>query len=539
MIRNNLNDGLFGPLINSKVHQQDIGEVHLSSKDIDKLKSYTLQAYMNDVEKKGLATTWLCICKYVLEFGEKGCLLQIDNFGELYEIGLSIRDKKNKKENGQYYTPDDVATVMSRWLDGLEGENICDVACGTGKLILSYLEHIGKARALELLHEGKVFLYDVDEVALTICKTSILLRYGRDLEKHLNVICGDFLSRYILLPEHCRVISNPPYALIKQMGENWQETEVLNKSQELYAVFMEKIMKRCSSAVIISPYSFIAGTRFFPLRKLLNEYEGEIYSFDNVPGNIFCGRKHGIFNTNTSNSVRAAITVVRKGSNEGFRLTPMIRFKSSERKSLLTNECLERFLPNVRQKISCEHPVYYKCFKELQPLYDVLVKISSAHILSELVSARGDYVLSMPNTCRYFTSAFVGLLNRSGQTVLRFNDEKQFHYVFCLLNSSFAYWHWRLFDGGITYSSSLLMRLPVLFHCLNENDHIFFKEMFCEMSQRANEFIIKKRNVGIQENIKYPKTYRDAINQKMLGILDLKMDNHIFDIVHSNSIHNE
>ena len=52
----------------------------------------------------------------------------------------------------------------------------------------------------------------------------------------------------------------------------------------------------------------------------MNQYNGEIYSFDNVPGNIFCGRKHGIFNTNTSNSVRAAITVVRKDNSNGLNL---------------------------------------------------------------------------------------------------------------------------------------------------------------------------------------------------------------------------
>jgi len=41
-------------------------------------------------------------------------LLDIENFTELYEIGLAVEDKTSKKKNGQYYTPDDVAYVMAK-----------------------------------------------------------------------------------------------------------------------------------------------------------------------------------------------------------------------------------------------------------------------------------------------------------------------------------------------------------------------------------------------------------------------------------------
>ena len=266
----------------------------------------------------------------------------------------------------------------------------------------------------------------------------------------------------------------------------------------------------------------------------MNQYNGEIYSFDNVPGNIFCGKKHGIFNTNTSNSVRAAITVVRKNNSEGFRLTPLIRFKSAERKNLLQCNVLESFLSPERQKISQDKPMYYKCFKELQPLYNRVVEKAGKHILAELVSKNGEYILSMPNTCRYFTSATSGKMNRNGQITLHFDDEKKFNYVYCLINSSFAYWHWRLFDGGITYPISLLLKMPVIYNALSEEDHAFFKKVVKEMSEKANDYIVKKKNVGIQENIKYPRQYRDRINQRFLDILNLKVDNSTMDLIHSN-----
>ncbi len=511
-------------------------EVVFTPSIVAKLKSYTLQNYTTDVENNGLENTWNYICDYVLTYGDNADFLNVKNFGEMYEIGLAVRDKQLKKNNGQYYTPDDIAQVMSKWFDTLDGSNICDVACGTGKLILTFLDLIGKEKAVQLIRDGKLFLYDNDAIALNVCKTSILLKYGKDLKDKINIVCGDFMSKNISLPENCKVISNPPYTAIQHVGKDWKETPVLNNSRELYAVFMEKIITNCKSAVIITPYSFISGTKFYSLRKIINRYSGEIYSFDNVPGNIFCGRKHGIFNTNTSNSVRAAITVLKtEGDAEGFRLTPMIRFKSSERQKLLKCEVLENFLSESRQKISDKITAYYKCFKELQPLFDCLIQKSENHKLEELVSKNGQYTLSMPNTCRYFTTAFPGIMNRNGQTVLHFNDEKKFDYVYCLINSSFAYWHWRLYDGGITYPSGLLMKMPIIYNRLSEDDHKFFKETFDEMSRRAGEFVIKKNNVGIQENIKYPRLYRDAINQRFLKILGLKIDNSTLDLIHSNT----
>ncbi len=508
--------------------------VSLSNVIISKLKYYTLDNYIKDIEIYGLEYTWANICEYVLTYGENADFLTVSNFGEMYEIGLAIQDKQQKKENGQYYTPDDVAYVMSEWFDSLEGQNLCDVGCGTGKLILTYLDYIGKDKAHNLLNEGKVYLYDIDTVALKICKTALLLKYGKELKDKIHDIAGDFLSSKIQLPHNSKVISNPPYAAIQQIGLFWSNTRVQKESKELYAIFMEKILKESVASVIITPYSFISGSKFYSLRLLMNQFNGEIYSFDNVPGNIFCGRKHGVFNTNTSNSVRAAITVVRKKDSYGFRLTPLIRFKSTERKVLLQCKTLEEFLSPERQIISSDRPMYYKCFRELQPLYDCLIEKAGNHILAELVSKNGKHILSMPNTCRYFTSAISGKMNRNGQITLHFDDERKYNYVYCLINSSFAYWHWRLFDGGITYPVSLLLKMPVIYNLLSEDDHVFFKEIVNEMYSKANTFIIKKKNVGIQENIKYPRQYRDKINQRFLNILNLKIDNSTMDLMHSN-----
>lgn len=504
------------------------------------MKEYTIERYYKDLDNKGLKKTWDYLLNKIFNDELISDKFIPDNFGELYETGLAYVNKIDKKEAGKYYTPKDVSILMSKWLLELESENVCDVGCGTGNLILSYLELIGKEETIELINNGHLFLYDMDEVALKICKYTIALKYGKELLAKINAKHCDFLSKKVRLPKNSKVISNPPYYKITKFGDDWNNTKVLIDSRELYSCFMEKIITQSDKSVIITPYSFIGSGKFYSLRQLMNNYSGFVVSFDNVPGNIFNGRKHGVFNSNKGNSVRAAITVVNNNDvNKGFRFSPLIRFKTEERDKMLNNAFLENLINENSQLVDSKKKSYYKCHKELMNILEKWELLSDQK-MGNLISSKDGSKIYVPTTCRYFTVGAKRNLQRDGKRVINVVNKEKYNYIYCMLNSSFAYWYWRLYDGGINCPLTIINNIPVFYNILNEFQKNEINKIAEEMQKNEEKYLTYKMNAGKnQENLKFPREYRDKINNIFLNALDINEDSCIFNRVHSSSLFEE
>ena len=69
---------------------------------------------------------------------------------------------------------------------------------------------------------------------------------------------------------------------------------------------------------------------------------------------------------------------------------------------------------------------------------------------------------------------------------------------------------------------------------ITEEDKKFFEDTTNEMIKNEVKYKIIKNNVGIQENVKFPREYRDKINERILRILNLDINYKIFDLIHSN-----
>lgn len=505
-----------------------------------KYNNYDLNKYINDIDCYGLKKTWHNILTKTLskELISKDFI--VDNFGELYEIGLEHENKISKKKMGKYYTPKDVANIMSNWLLPLPGEKVCDVGCGVGNLIISYLDCLGKDKAYDLIESGNLYLYDKDDIALEICKYSLAIKYGVELLKKINTKNCDFLSNKVKLPKNSKVISNPPYYKIIEYGNDWNITKVIIDSKELYSSFIEKIIKQSVSSVIITPYSFIGSGKFYSLRTLMNNYNGFVVSFDNVPGNIFNGRKHGVFNTNKGNSVRAAITVVENKENvKGFRFSPLIRFKTEERNLMLNNDYLYNLINNRYQLVSAKRKSYYKCHKDLLKVLDLWEEKSNKK-MGSLIDSNEGIKLYVPTTCRYFTVGSKKELIRDGKRIINVKEPENYNYVYCMLNSTFAYWYWRLYDGGINCPLTIINSIPVFYDLFSEKQKESLNEIAKEMQQKEKDYLVYKMNAGKkQENIKFPVQYRDRINKLFFEVLGITEKTNILNKIHSSSLFEE
>lgn len=450
-----------------------------------------------------------------------------DNIGNLYEIALEHINRISKKELGQYYTPKDVCIFMAdKLLHGYsDSDNLADVCCGTGNLIIEVLSRLDEHKVRDIIFGHKLHLYDLDPTAtkLATMKIGILYAEKYSIESYKKIVetidvCNkNYLGNDVMLPADCFVISNPPYGRISQNLELWDDCTT-GSTRDMYSVFMEKIAQQAKRTVIITPQSFLGGRLFAPLRTAIGKYGGEVYSFDNVPSPLFSGRKKGVFNTNTSNSVRAAITLI-DSRKKGFRTTPLIRFKSEERGQLF--EGIEKLLGT--KKYSTEEP-WAKIPKTLEPLTSKLQltkKTVSDYIEKDVSKQKPELRLSIPSTPRYYISAVSRDLDRTSKIIIYAKDEKSYDLLYLLINSTISYLWWRMLDGSITLGRSTLLSLPFpeLSHTktLHEQVHKY--------KDNESRYLVNKLNAGRNnENVKFPPEIRKAINSiilKQLGLMDL------------------
>lgn len=417
--------------------------------------------------------------------------LSIGEVSVLYEYSLAYTDRDQRKEEGQYFTPDDVAQMMAKKsLQFPKSKIWIDPCSGVGNLSY-WLAHYQKDPE-DFLKE-KLFLVDRDPLALFIARVMLTVGFQKkDPRLFENIksrfVVVDFLSSRDL-PAYDYAILNPPYVGVERDARF--ET---GDAGDLYVYFLEKVIKISAGFVSITPQTFTNGRKFNILRRLLlhNFTAIDVYCFDNVPDNIFRGIKFGSKNTNTANSTRAGIIVARKNNDKQiFRITPLLRWRARERQKLL--DSMDDFLTEITPR----EDMFPKLQKDLLPLYDFARK--QVRILAHLTASRPTlYKLIVPSTPRYFISALKNPVDRTSFKTLYFHSDAERNLAYLLLNSSYMYWWWRVHDGGMTLSEKTLLSLPVM------NEMSVSRSLLAkiELSEKTNRVV--KRNAGKDnENVKH------------------------------------
>ena len=427
--------------------------------------------------------------------------LTVGEISVLYEYSLAYVDRDKRKQEGQYFTPDDVAQVMAKRALTFPSNKVwVDPCSGVGNLSYWLIQY---QKDREEFLKNSIYLIDHDKLALFISRFILAISFQKnDPKLYKNIQSRFVVADFLLsdnLPKHDYAILNPPY-----VGVEPDIRFETSSARNLYAYFLERVIKTSTGFVSITPQTFTNGQKFNSLRRLLlnNFSDIDVYCFDNVPDNIFRGIKFGSKNTNTANSTRAGIIVaLQKNTKQIFKITPLLRWRVRERKQLLDS------VDNYLAEITPREDIFPKLQKELLPLYKLAKKQEKmlAHLVSRDLTP---YKLIVPSTPRYFISALKTSVERSSFKTLYFHSEKEMNIAYLLLNSSYMYWWWRVNDGGMTISERTLLTLPVL-----DDVHIDKNLLLrIEKSEKTNRVI--KRNAGKDnENVKHDPRLVNEINR--------------------------
>jgi hypothetical protein len=490
--------------------------------------------FENLIRKYGIKKAWINIlATHIFSFGDKflyiledkifkGYVLHSENLldglsigevGVLYEYCVAHVDASSRKDNGQFFTPDDVAVLMVNHSKDFPKGKWLDPCSGIGNLSW-HLVNFQDDKEDFLINQ--MVLSDRDELALLIARVLFTISFQSKHSDLYNEISGSFVKFDFLsvaenldqlslgnsglesIPSHDYVIVNPPYLSIKGEDRRFETS----KARDLYAYFLENIIKTSKGFISITPQSFTNAGKFESLRKLLlDRYDSlKIYTFDNIPGNIFFGVKFGSTNSNTANSIRACIIVAGSSlSQKGHQITSLLRWKTHEREDFFS--VLDKFLS--KPKLTSQY--FPKVNSKFITLYNQVSKLKTLD--SILSPTKTEFALYIPSAPRYFISALKKPVSRTSLKTLYFNNNNDLNKAYLLINSSFMYWWWRVRDGGMTLSFETIKSLPLLNFELD-------KKLINKLVKSETSNMVFKMNAGaLQENVKHDSELIGEINK--------------------------
>lgn len=177
---------------------------------------------------------------------------QEDILGLLY---LSVRNLRNRKAKGAYYTPTTVVkkvvkAVEDRIKDKKFGEKftVLDPCCGTGNFLLQ----LPKEYKLE-----HIFGNDIDEISVIITRINLVMKHQPKQVDILykNITKNDFLLEYGE-KKFDWIIGNPPWGAEfsmeekKELADKYETANV--KNPESYDIFLEKAICMAKKQGMIS-----------------------------------------------------------------------------------------------------------------------------------------------------------------------------------------------------------------------------------------------------------------------------------------------
>ncbi len=139
-----------------------------------------------------------------------------DLFGNAYEYLIRTFASKAGKSSGEFYTPKEVAFLLSEIVEPEPGHHVCDWASGSGGLLLQCRRFVQKRGG----DPNRLFLYAQESNVATynISRINMILHgiNGWEPRREDSLRQPQHLDRNKKLKQFDRIIMNPPFSL-----ENW------------------------------------------------------------------------------------------------------------------------------------------------------------------------------------------------------------------------------------------------------------------------------------------------------------------------------
>ena len=495
------------------------------SECLDILSNQSLLSKIEKKKRQNVELPWHCILP--------------EDIGSCFELvkeitaengsnGIELVYAEGRRKSGVHYPPFDVTRHMvDLSLEKIEISDdsipedlvICDLAVGAGAFLLQYARVISNMTGINvgMILEKHVIGFDIDPDVLQISSLCFHLeRRCPNVETtyHLHKIdsIGQLNSREKIKTRIAEMMpcskgnptittGNPPYVRVKSKEYSHLGFQS-NKCGNLSAYFLEQAIEITEIGKVICqivPQSIIQSKGMNSIRKILHTRCSsiDIEAYGCVPGYMFDQGKIGS-NSSTSITQRVAIITAVTGEAKTPILTStrFIRWGSKER-DILFDGLQKTRIPN-QLSVDYDFPMIGE-----ENAKKVLLKTKATNrTLSDIFSSNNRLKLFVPKAVRYFCTAARNDLHRS-QIELNFLDFSSRNMAQILINSSFFYWHWRIYGNGFQVSNRDLLRLPIPSVEAQENYHKEINSMANRLHRRRKSLAVKKSNKGMIENIKY------------------------------------
>lgn len=137
-----------------------------------------------------------------------------DVLGDAYEYLVARFAGAAKKSGGEFYTPSQVARLLSRIVRVKPGDRVCDPCCGSGSLLIRACQQVDAGRDGQ--RNVMPFGQEINGATWALCKMNMFL-HGLDRAKieRGDTIRSPELVEHDALMRFNVVVANPPFSLDK------------------------------------------------------------------------------------------------------------------------------------------------------------------------------------------------------------------------------------------------------------------------------------------------------------------------------------